>query len=278
MDLSTFRQYFPISITDIYMNHAAVSPFSTKVTSAIEQIIQMRSIGKIEVFPEFLEEKKCLKENISKLIKASPDNIAVITNTSEGLNWLVKELKWQAGDRILLVKDEFPANIYPFLNMEEKDVLVDFVPLKNGFVDLEDLLKSIRPETKLLSISFVEFLNGYRNDLNSIGRICRQNDIIFSVDGIQGVGAIPIDVQNFSIDFLSNGGHKWLMGPQGCGFMYIAPSLFERLQPAFVGWLSVKDSWDFLDYHLDFLQDGGRFEIGTANVLGIYKKIIFIYL
>lgn len=134
---------------------------------------------------------------------------------------------------------------------------------------IEDIESKITPKTKIISISFVEFLNGFRNNLKEIGKICKNNNIIFSVDGIQGVGALPLDVESCSIDFVSNGGHKWLMGPQGCGFMYIAPKLHECIIPTFAGWLSVKDSWNFLDYKLDFIEDAGRYEIGTANAVGI---------
>jgi len=133
----------------------------------------------------------------------------------------------------------------------------------------EDIENGITSQTKLLSISFVEFFTGFRNNLVEIGNICKINDILFSVDGIQGVGALPIDVRKAQVDFLSNGGHKWLMGPMGCGFMYISPDIMNGLHPAFAGWLSVKDSWNFLDYNLDFLDDAGRFEIGTSNFLGI---------
>jgi selenocysteine lyase/cysteine desulfurase len=270
MPLSSYRKYFPISSTDIYLNHAAVSPLSTKVVEATERILQMRSSGEIEVFHEAVKKKKNLKKSLSQLIDGEPENIAIIGNTSEGLNWLAQGLEWKKGDRVLLVENEFPANIYPFLNLEQRGVIIDYVPVRNGFILLEDIESKILPETKLLSISFVEFLNGFRNQLTDISRICREKYVLFSVDGIQGVGALPLSVRQSGIDFLSNGGHKWLMGTQGCGFMYISPILFEKLKPAFTGWLSVKDSWNFFDYRLDFLDDARRFEIATSNILGIY--------
>ncbi|MCK4560709.1 MAG: aminotransferase class V-fold PLP-dependent enzyme [Calditrichia bacterium] len=270
MSLASYRKYFPITTTDIYLNHAAISPLSTKVVEATEQILKMRSSGQIEVFPEAEEEKKKLKKNLADLIDGEPDNIAIIGNTSEGFNWLVHGLEWKEGDRVLLVENEFPANIYPFLNLEQYGVIIDYVPVRDGFIYPEDIENAIKPDTKLFSISFIGFLNGFRNQLSDISRICRERNVIFSVDGIQGVGALPLSVGNSGIDFLSNGGHKWLMGPQGCGFMYISPVLFERLKPAFAGWLSVKDSWNFFDYRLDFLDDARRFEIATSNVLGIF--------
>jgi cysteine desulfurase/selenocysteine lyase len=270
MSMESYWKYFPICSTDIYFNHAAVSPFSTNVVEAMQRVLKERSSGAIEIVNDVIKTKKKLKINIAQLIDGKPENIAIIGNTSEGLNWLVQGLEWKKGDRVLLVDQEFPANIYPFLNLERKDVIVDFVPVRNGFVYTEDIEKKIYPGTKLLSISFVGFLNGFRNHLDEISEICQRKNILLSVDGIQGVGALPLSVRRWGIDFLSNGGHKWLMGPQGCGFMYIAPTLFDKLKPAFAGWLSVKDSWNFFDYRLDFLDDSRRFEIATPNVLGIY--------
>ncbi len=269
MPLSSYRTYFPITATDIYLNHAAVSPLSTKVVKAINDIMSSRSQGPIEIFPQLSEEIIGLKNNLGTFIGADKENIAIISNTSEGFNWLVQGLDWKDGDRVLLVDQEFPANIYPFLNLEQKGVSIDYVPLRNGFIYPDEIEKKIQPRTRLLSISFVEFLNGFKNNLPEIGKVCKKNEIIFSVDGIQGVGALPIDMKICGIDFLSNGGHKWLMGPQGCGFMYLAPDLMTQLKPAFAGWLSVKDSWNFFDYRLDFLDDARRFEIGTMNVFGI---------
>jgi len=148
-------------------------------------------------------------------------------------------------------------------------VVIDFVPTRQGHIFLEDIEKRITAKTRLLSISFVEFLNGFRNQLADIGALCKKNNIIFSVDGIQGTGGLPVDVTSCAVDFWANGGHKWLMGPMGCGFMYISPDLFDQLQPAYVGWLSVRDSWNFFDYRLDLLQDASRFEIATPNFLGM---------
>jgi selenocysteine lyase/cysteine desulfurase len=270
MSLSSYRKYFPVTGKDIYLNHAAVSPYSTKVVDAIQDLLQRRSSDQIEVFPIAVEEKVKLKKNLAELIDGQADNIAIIGNTSEGFNWLVQGLEWKKGDRVLLVENEFPSNIYPFLNLEQQGVVIDFVPTQDGFIYTEDIENLIRPETKLLSISFVEFLNGFRNTLAEISQICQKNDVLLSVDSIQGVGALPLSVRDAGIDFVSNGGHKWLMGPQGCGFMYISPVLFEKLKPAFAGWLSVKDSWNFFDYRLDFLDDARRFEIATSNVLGIF--------
>ncbi len=264
-----FWKLFPVAKSDIYLNHAAISPMSIKVVEAIQMATTKRSAGAVDTFGTMLEAKEGLKKNISALINCHPDDIAIIGNTSEGFNWLVNGLHWQKGDHILLVEGEFPSNVYPFMNLESQGVAIDFVPTRNGMIHVEDIEKKITYSTRLLSISFVEFFNGFRNDLDTIGQLCDSRNVLFSVDGIQGVGAIPLNVKEAKIDFLSNGGHKWLMAPMGCGFMYIKPQLRAKLRPVFAGWLSVKDSWNFDEYQLDFLEDSGRFEIGTPNFLGI---------
>lgn len=269
MSFSHYRRFFPITDTDIYLNHAAVSPMSTLITDTISDYMNDRTRGNINNFKHLLGQRNKLKSNIATLINAAPENIALVANTSEGLNWLANGLCWQPGDHILLFENEFPANIYPFLNLERFGVKIDFVPSRAGKFYLEDIETRIHDQTRILSVSFVQFLTGYCNDLTGIGKICKENNVIFAVDGIQGIGALPLDVKAAQIDFLSNGGHKWLMAPQGCGFIYVNPTLEDNLIPVFAGWLSVKDSWNFLDYKLEFLEDAGRFEIGTPNSMGI---------
>ncbi len=269
MDLSSYRNLFPVTRSSIYLNHAAISPYSTRVSEALAVQIKARSHPPVDVYPVFLDERQKLKENVAVLINGQPRDIALIPNTSTGLNWLANGLAWKKGDRILLVEGEFPSNIYPFLNLERKGIKIDFASPASGMIGLDNIASKIHKRTKLLSISFVQFLNGFRIDPVAVGELCRSNGIIFSIDGIQGAGAVPLDVQAAGIDFLANGGHKWLMGPMGCGFMYISPKLHEKLDPVFAGWLSVKNSWDFLDYRLDFLEDAERYEPGTPNFLGI---------
>ncbi len=269
MELKDYRKLFPVTLQKIYLNHAAISPLSTKVTDQLEWLLDDRQFGEIDSFLAADQIRNEARTILARLINARPENIAFISNTSEGFNHLVNGLEWKAGDEILVPDCEFPSNVYPFKNLERLGVIVKHIPAANGQVELEAIAERITPKTRLLSISYVEFLSGFRNDLKTIGALCKENGIIFSVDGIQGLGALPLDVQEAGIDFLSNGGHKWLMGPMGAGFMYISPSLFERLTPAFAGWLSVENAWDFLDYRLDFLPDARRFEYGTANFLGI---------
>ncbi|NIV72411.1 MAG: aminotransferase class V-fold PLP-dependent enzyme, partial [Calditrichae bacterium] len=170
---------------------------------ATQRLIEDRSLRNIAYWPDLMDAKHRFKELTGKLINSAAENIAVTSSTSMGLNWLAQGLEWHPGDRILLNNFEFPANVYPFLNLQRSGVQVDFVEHREGIIRVEDLAAKIRPETRLLSISFVEFLNGYRNDLKQIGELCAQNDIIFCVDSIQGIGALQLDVQELNIDFVA---------------------------------------------------------------------------
>ena len=269
-EVATYRRLFPhIEKGVIYFNHAAVSPMHRRSLQALEAYHRERAEGDIEFWPGVLTVKDRLKQSIARLIHARPEQIALVGNTSIGLNILANGLDWRPGDRILLNNFEFPANVYPFLNLRRRGVEIDFVPHHEGRIPLEALSRRITSRTRLLSISFVEFLNGFRNDLQAVGELCRRRGIIFCVDGIQGVGALELDVEQLGIDFLANGGQKWLMWPQGLAFISVAPRIFEQLYPVFAGWLSVEDAWDFLDYRLNFLPDAARFEPGTLNVPGM---------
>jgi cysteine desulfurase/selenocysteine lyase len=270
MDFNQYRKLFPVTDNEIYLNHAAISPLSLKVQEAIQLFLVKRAGGMADLLPEMGNEISLLKNNWARLIGAQPDHIAIIKNTSEGMNWLAQGLSWQSGDQILIADCEFPANVYPFLNLEQKGVEVKYMVTNNGAVTPQLIESNLTTKTKLVSLSFVQFTSGYRADLQTIGKICQANKVIFAVDSIQGVGAIPLDVIDCSIDFLANGGHKWLMGPAGCGFMYVSEKIEEKLTPAFVGWLSVKNSWDFLDFKLELKENAEKYEIGTANFIGIY--------
>ncbi|MFQ5584311.1 MAG: aminotransferase class V-fold PLP-dependent enzyme [Calditrichia bacterium] len=268
-----YRQLFPFSGQVVYMNHAAVSPLNSRAIAAMQAYQKERSSSNIEYWPDLFDKKRQFKELVGKLINAHPDYIAMAGNTGMGLNILALGIDWKAGDRILLNNLEFPTNVYPFMNLKRFGVEVDFVAHREGRILLEDIVEKIHPRTRLLSISFVEFLNGFRNDMRAIADICRKHDIIFSVDGIQGIGALQFDVQEMGIDFLACGGHKWLMWPLGTAFFYIAPRIFESVYPAMVNWMSVENAWDMLNYELKLLPNAERFEGGVFNLQGLIGAI-----
>lgn len=271
MTIEQIRQTFPhINSDKIYFNHAAIGPLSIPVKEKLNEYLEERSSGSIENFGMLLEAASSAKKRLSGLLGAKKNRIAWTENVSAGLNILAQGLEWNPSDRIILNDLEFPSNVYPFLNLKSQGVEVDFAQSHNGKVDIEDYEKLITPKTKLISISAVQFLSGYRADLKALGELCKSRGIIFCVDAIQATGVIKIDVEEMNIDFLAGGSHKWLMALQGLGYIYITPELMEKLNQKYVGWLSVKNEWNLLDYKLDLKETASRYHLGTNSVIGIF--------
>lgn len=271
MTIKQIRESFPhIDAGRIYFNHAAIGPLSIPVKEKLQQYLEERSSGSIENFGMLLEASSNAKRRLAVLLNAKKNRIAWTENVSAGLNILAQGLQWNPGDRIILNDVEFPSNVYPFLNLKNYGVEIDIVKSRNGIVDAEDYEKLITPQTKLISISAVQFLSGYKSNLKALGELCHSKGIIFCVDAIQATGVVKIDVEEMNIDFLAGGSHKWLMSLQGLGYIYITPELMEKIQQKYVGWLSVKDEWNLLDYNLELKENASRFHLGTNSVIGIF--------
>ena len=215
-----------------------------------------------------------VRASAARLIGARPDEIAFVKNTSHGLNHIAQGLKWARGDNVVSYDREFPANHYPWKNLESRGIVLRMVSDHDGRILVQDLRKALDSRTRLLAISSVEFATGYRNDLKAIGKMCRENGVMLCVDAIQSLGALKLDVgrdpDGVGIDFLCADAHKWLLGPEGIGIMYARGQCLEKLYPAYVGWNSVKDPLSFLPYHFDLKEDASKFEEGSHNLAGIF--------
>jgi len=269
--LEKTRSYFPhLKNGIIYFNHASTAPINILMKARIEEFVYERSEEARENYWAFKDVADETKNIIGEMINCEGDRIAFLDNTTNGIIWLASGIDWKPGDRIILNDVEFPANVYPFLQLREKGVEVDFIKSQNGIVAAEEIIATIKPETKLISVSFVQFLSGYRIDLEKIGKVCKEKGIIFSVDSIQGLGAIRLDVEKCNIDYLTNGTQKWMLGLQGLAFIYVRKELQEKMKSAPIGWLAVKDAWKLLDFDLTTKETAERFQPGTLNNLGIY--------
>jgi selenocysteine lyase/cysteine desulfurase len=204
-----------------------------------------------------------------QLLNADPLDIAFIKNTSEGIGIVAEGLLWQAGDNVVTTEDEYPANLYPWMNLAGRGVELRRVPSRDGRILLDDLRAALDERTRLVSLSFVEYASGFRNDLAAVGAMCREKGVLFFVDAIQGLGVLPLDVRSTPIDFLAADGHKWLLGPEGAGLFWIRRELIERLHPVGVGWNSVIDSRNFSRVEFRLKPHAGRWESGSLNVGGI---------
>jgi selenocysteine lyase/cysteine desulfurase len=269
-NLEGIRALFPhLRTGQIYLNHASLSPLSAPVVDAMAKFLRIRSDGTLLSYDDDVKIETDCRNAVQSMIHAeSKDRIALIGNTSDAINIVASGLPWQPGDRIILNDMEFPANVYPYHHLQDQGVIVDIIKCPDGKITPEMIERMITPRTRVVALSAVQFLSGYRADLAAIGALCRDRRIWFVVDGIQAVGAIQIDVQNMKIDGLAAGAQKWQMSVQGTGFLYVNEALQEAIHPQFVGWLGVQDAWNFYNYGQPLASTAKRYEGGTVNHLG----------
>ncbi len=267
--LDAYRAEFPVIQQYVYLDHSGISPIPRRVKSAIESYLAESVEGAFH-YQAWAKRVLATRQACARLINAEPDELAFVRSTSHGLSLVAEGLDWKQGDNVILYEKEFPSNIYPWLNQRRKGVEVRFIPSRNGRIEQGDIERLIDARTRVVSVSSVQFVNGFRIDLGKTGELCRQNNAFLCVDAIQSLGLLPMDVKAFGIDFLSADAHKWLLGPEGIGIFYCRRGLAERLAPALVGWKSVRSELDF--EHVDFRlkTDALRFEEGSLNLLGIF--------
>lgn len=271
MTVGEARRQFPHTWTDmIYLNHAAIAPLSFPVREALNKYYERRALQGIENYPWAPKMAIETKRVIANLIGTTPDRIAFTLNTAEGLSILASGLDWKEGDRVLLYRHEYPANVYPFLNLGRRGVSVDFYDAEDFRITPEVIARHITPRTRLLSVSAVQFLSGYSATLQLLGKLCKERGVVFCVDAIQAFPYMPINVESMDIDFLAAGAQKWMMGTEGTAFIYITKELQERIRQPAMGALSVKNPFHYTDYDMRRLrEDASRYESGTLNYPGI---------
>lgn len=268
---SDARKIFPMTETCVYLDSAHYSPYSLETRRRLTEFIDTFTFTNKNLSLFNFKISASLKEMCAKLIGADKDEIIITSNTTHGLNIFAHGIKLCEGDCIAYANSEFPAIVYPWLNIERlKGIRNVMIPSKNGQINLTDIERIIiENNIKVLTISSVEFL-GFRNDLKSVNKICKENSCYFVVDAIQSMGVCPLNVREFEIDFLSAGSQKWMMAPAGIGFSYISPRIKEDVLPTYVGTTSVEYEFkNFLDYKLKFRNDGGAYENSTLNTLGM---------
>src|SRR3972149_6667992 len=262
-----WRKEFPCCKKLVYLDHASMGPIpksSIKVASDFYRYLTFERVHWGHTFLFMALEKS--RKLAARLIGAKSTEIGISPNTSYGFNLVAQGLKLKRGDTVLLSEAEFPANVYPWMNLKRQGVRIRFIQSRNGFFSVENLKKAINRSTKVLSLSFVQFFNGYKNDLETIGKLCAEKGLTFVVDGMQGIGSQALDVKKCKIDFLSCGGGKWLLSAPGAGFFYASEKLQEKLEPVFFGWLGVDWHYRFGDLlHFDKppFASARKFEIGT---------------
>lgn len=263
------RRHFPHTEDLIYLDHAATGPLSRPARDALLRFVEQKHVTEPNNYESVGPVLERCRERLAQLIGVTADRVDLIGNTSLAINVLAQGLDWQAGDRVAVPACEFPANVMPWLGLADKGVAVDFVPDTKGTFSVEDVERVLTPRTRVLAVSQVQFLSGFRCDLAALGALCRDRGIILSVDAIQGLGALKLDLGDTPVDFLACGAQKWLMGLPGTAFFYVSEQLQYRLTPV-RGWLNAPPDFDdLLSYDMEFAPDATRFRQGTLDLGGI---------
>ena len=267
---TAWRRLFPITRNLVYFNHAAVGPLSSRAFDAMQRHAEdQREYGATH-WKSWYAEYDLLRDSASRLINADRAEIAILKNTSEGLSFVAEGLDWKGGDNVITTDLEFPSNYTPWKNLETRGVECRIVASRDGVYSPEDVERLIDGRTRLVAVSSVAFHNGFAPDLQAIGELCARHRILFCVDAIQSLGALPMDVRTWKISFLAADGHKWLCAPEGAAIFYASAEARERLRVVEYGWTNIERRGKFLGCATDLLPDARRFEAGSLNTNGIY--------
>lgn len=275
------REHFPDLEALVYCNHAAISPPSWPVRRAMQNAIADWGRRGAQAFGTYGAQRARLREKLARLVGASAEEIAFVPNTSSGVTAIALSLPWKRGDRVILFEGEFPANVTPWQRAGE---LFGVTPVLLPLSDFQEsderglgrLAEELARGARLVAVSAVQFRSGLRMPLGEMARLCHAHGAELFVDGIQATGAVPVDVRALGVDYWASGGHKWLMGPEGTGMLYVRKERIEALNPHVAGWLSHEDAVRFLlegpghmRYDRPFKKRADVFEVGCINAIGL---------
>ncbi len=260
---------FPSLEGSVYLNHAAVSPLSLPVVEAMHACISDYAAKGLGAIHRWMHQREELRQDLAGLLGVPSDRVALTGGTSRSLSALALCLPWRAGERVLCFQGEFPANVTPW-RQAALHFDLGFTLLPQDLAAVEEALRG--GGVRLVAVSAVQFSTGRLMPLAELGRLCHEYGAELAVDGIQAVGCVPLDLSH--VDYLAGGSHKWLMGPEGAGYLYVAPG--KSLVPRIAGWLSHPDPVDFLvrgpghlRYDKPIRDEPSALEIGSASSVSL---------
>jgi selenocysteine lyase/cysteine desulfurase len=265
------RSLFPITQRAIYLNHAAVSPPPVTTIKAVEsQLRDVHENGSLN-YQSWIAVKENARKLLATLLGARPTQVAFMRNTSDALSTIANGLAWKTGDNIVTFSREFPSNIYPWLRLRNVfGVEVRMCEERNGRIDFAELASLVDAKTRIIAISHVQFASGFRSNLERLGQLARKHDALLVVDVIQSLGVLPLDVESELVDAAAGAGHKWLLTPEGVGYLYLSDRARERIQPTLVGWISVRGPEDYNNFEQEWNEGTLAWETGTGPASLLY--------
>lgn len=263
-----YRAEFPVRNRCIFLDHAAVAPLPARTVRALQELAEDMGRWGGAAWSTWAAALKQARHRAAQLLHCRPDDIALVKNTSHGLLIAAGSIPWREGDNIVAPAHEFPANVYPWMSLGRRGVALRLVEPTGVHVSASDLLAACDGRTRAVAVSWVQFHSGYRIDLPALVEECRRRDIYLIVDAIQGLGAVPWPLEEPGAHFIAADGHKWMLSVEGCGVLYVDPSIIDELEPVNIGWQSMCEPEDFLRYDWRPVATARRFEEGSWNMLG----------
>jgi selenocysteine lyase/cysteine desulfurase len=262
---------FPLTDELIYLNHAAVAPWPKRTSVAVIKFAEQNTHYGSHFYPDWLKKEVELRSQLQTLLNApSPDDIALVKSTSEALSFVAYGLTWRDGDNIVSSNVEFPSNRLPWQSLANQGVELRQADLHSAETPEDALFALVDNNTRLLTISSIQFASGLRMDLERIGEFCNRRGILFCIDAIQSLGAVQFDVQAYQADFVMADGHKWMFGPEGLGVFYTTPKARDQLKLTQYGWHMMKNTHNYENKPWEVHPTARRFECGSPNMLGIH--------
>lgn len=262
------RQHeFPVAKEKVFLAHAGVSPLPRRVAEAISHYATQSTLGDQETLvPAF--QMNATRALAARLIGATPEEIAFVGPTSLALSYIAAGLTFRKHSNIVVYLDDYPSNVYPWMALAAHGVQVRFLNVRElGRIRYIDVLGQVDEQTRLVALASCHFATGYRIDIPAIGKALHERGILFSVDGIQTLGAFPLLAEH--VDFMAADAHKWLLGPCGAGILYVRREVQDYVRPPIYGWNNVKCPDFITQEKIQLLEDARRYEAGSTNLLGL---------
>lgn len=259
-----YRELFPACSRYAYLNAAAVAPASTRVQDAVARAMSDLVEHGVVHEREWEREAEATRSKLATLVGADPSEICFVRNTSHGLSLVAEGLDWRPGDEVAVAAElEYPSNVYAWQHLASRGVSIRPIVPENGGVTVRAARAAMTPKTRLIAVSAVQYATGHRTNLAELGALARQSGVLLSVDGIQQVGAEPIDVKAAGVHFLSADSHKWMLGMPGIGFAFVDRAVLPSIRPPAVGWKSTAGAWNFDESRFELRSDAAKLEEGS---------------
>lgn len=278
-EFARLRSLMPVAERVAYLDHAAVSPLPAPAQAAIEAWARdTAQFGDLH-WPVWAARVEAVRAAGARLLACPSEEIALVRNTTEGISLVAEGFPWRAGDNVVTLADEFPSNVFPWMNLAPRGVETRLVPVDGGRVDLDRVAMACDGRTRIVAVSWVGYASGWRLDVPAVAEVAHRAGAYLFLDAIQGLGVFPLDPRRDGVDFLAADGHKWLLGPEGAGLCWLRREHLDLLRPVGVGWNSVVQAGDFSRLDFQLRPTAARYEGGTypvAPLVGLGESLALL--